>query len=445
MTYQNVFDALNSTVWAITPDKFDQISAFVNGLTSKETLDFALDADKHRAAQAQDGERTLSQRVGVTMNNGTATVPIRGTMMKRMNMFAEISGGTSTEMLTGALSEVGANKDIKRVVFRIDSPGGSAEGLTALRNAIRDLPQETVTIADDMMASAAYFVGSAADRVVATPDAMVGSIGTVVSRWDYSEAYEGAGIKQHIWRSGPYKALGHSSEPLTTNESKETQELVDRYFQNFVQVVAENRFNGNLEQAEAVADGRVYVGADAVTKNLVDEVMTVEELYADLDAKAADSEKLGVLEPAFADAQAKIESLEGENADLKTQIEQYHQKAVADKQAAAEQKANTFIEQLVEKGKIAAAADHSKLRANLVTNFEAYSEVFDLVPEGSAAPGSFTEATEPKADLDAKVAEAKANGIPVAYSPAEAKVYEDFKRTEGSTDKAKHYVKAYAE
>lgn len=450
MTYENIFDALNSTVWAIHPDKFEQISAFISGLTAKEAIDAAFEADERFPAAdfGDDEELGLYGELGIKIaSNGTAIVPIQGTMMKRMNMFSRLSGGTSTEMLTKAVHMLEADERVRRVAFHIDSPGGSVDGLSDLRDAIRGMSKPTVSLGDGMMASAAYFVGSAADKVYATKDALVGSIGVITSRWDYSEAYGEAGIKQHIWRSGPYKALGYPSEPLSTDESKETQRMVDSYFRNFVQVVAENRFNGNLEQAEALADGRVYVGAEAVTNNLVDGIKNIEEIEAELSAEATFEDKYNHLAAEYetavtslAEKDALIEAKDAKIADLVAQLE-------AQQTAALSEKADKFIAELIEDGKIAAAADHSALRENLVANFDAFSSVFAAVPKGIAAPGEVKPSTEatPTEAVEAKVAEAKAAGVPIALTEEEAEVYADFGRTEGTTDPFKHFVKGYHE
>lgn len=445
--HTNVLDALNSTYWAITPEKFEQISGFVGQIAAGSIVESAMklrEAEKQDEqalsalaaspgaatsqvfqgkVQADDQRDGLYYRIGVKVDRrGVARVPVHGTVMKRLSLFASLSGGTSTELLAAGVKMMAGDDRIKGVLFDVDSPGGSVEGLSELSAAIRALGKPSASYANDMMCSAAYWIGSAANKVFTSPDAIVGSIGVITSRWDYSEAYAEAGVKQKIWRSASYKALGYPSEPVSTAESKETQRMVDAYYANFTAAVQLHR-NLSDKEVAAVNDGRVYVGSEAVNMKLADDVKTYDEATEAVASAVESGDFKAAYEGVSADFKAYQEATASALAAKDARIAELEAQIAEGEKAAAAEKADAFIASLVADRKVATvvfsnkeSAEYKKLHGQLVANYDDVTALYGFVPKGAAGPAATLE----EADEAPSTANAKAEAIQKAAAEGKA-------------------------
>lgn len=183
---------------------------------------------------------------------------------------------------------------VHAIVLSIDSPGGSALGLCELSDAIFAArgTKPITAVARGQMASAAYFIGSAADRIVAAREAMVGSIGTVLTVYDWSKFDEELGIREIeiVSSQSPKKR-----PDATTEEGRaQLQSMVDEYGGIFVEAVARNRGVGVDMVLADFGQGDVLVGARAVEAGLVDELGTVNDVIAGF---AASHSRGGSMDP----------------------------------------------------------------------------------------------------------------------------------------------------
>ncbi len=167
-----------------------------------------------------------------------------------------------------------SDPNVRAVVLRINSPGGSASASQALYDQIRRLRdggKKVVVHFADVATSGGYYVGAAGDRIVAQPTTITGSIGVIIVALDLRGLYEKIGIRERVIKSGPYKDILSTSRDLTREEEAILQKLVSDTLDQFVKVVVEGR---NLPEAEVrrIADGRIFSGAEARTLKLVDEL-----------------------------------------------------------------------------------------------------------------------------------------------------------------------------
>jgi signal peptide peptidase SppA len=214
------------------------------------------------------------------MKGSTAVIPILGPLAKKMNLFTAISGGTSYEMLQKNIQEALDDKKVKDILFDVDSPGGSVDGLFDLADFMlgcRD-KKPMRALANGMMTSAAYLLGSSANEVMATSASIVGSIGVITAHYDYSKAQEMQGVKKTYLYSGRYKAMGHDSEPLTDEARKYIQSQLDHYYTMFVDAVAENRGVDKDTVLSKMADGKIFIGEQAMEGGLIDGIGTFDKL-----------------------------------------------------------------------------------------------------------------------------------------------------------------------
>lgn len=142
--------------------------------------------------------------------------------------------------------------------------------------------KRVVAVADQLMASAAYYLGASAEELVVTPSGEVGSIGVYMVHFDWSGAFEDAGVRATIIRAGARKAEGNPYEPLPEEAVAHFQSLIDDYHDLFIQAVARGRGVSAATVRESFGQGRTYTAQRAVERGMADRVATIEEVVRDL-------------------------------------------------------------------------------------------------------------------------------------------------------------------
>jgi capsid assembly protease len=155
------------------------------------------------------------------------------------------------------------------------------------------------------MASAAYWIGSAADKIYISGDTVeVGSIGVVAAHVDVSRLEENFGVKVTEITAGKYKRIASAHAPLSDEGRSSIQDKVDQIYGVFVEDVAKHR-NVSVERALEMADGKLFIGRKAVDVGLVDGIATLEEIITDLKEDHMTREEFAAKFPA--DYQAILE------------------------------------------------------------------------------------------------------------------------------------------
>jgi len=425
----NVLKVLDGSVWAITESGMDQIMHAIEGLEHKDVLDAAQveDATKNRGV-LEDKEYKYENDM-YEVNGSMATMPVYGKMFPRANMMTRLSGGTSTRKLGRAIDEVEEREDIDRVMMVFDSPGGSIQGLTNTARKIRNMETDTVAFAEGLMASAAYFVGSAADRVVASPDSMIGAIGSVAKIVSRAGKLEEEGYDVEVIRSAEKKAKPNPSEPIDEDSVKEVQKLVDAAHEQFVRQVATNLDLSEETVSNTMADGSVINGSEAEDTNFVDDVATIDEVMDEFEGSVESEESeesssaIQFLQNRYTELRERHEAVVEENQDLRSELSELR-----------EEKREQEIEQTVQSAiydeqKIAPGKE-DELRAQLENNFEGTKQMLDLMDEGSAAPSDSpqpeTERQDDPATEQEAVAALREQGVKVATDQEAAQTFENF-------------------
>jgi signal peptide peptidase SppA len=186
------------------------------------------------------------------------------------------------------LREAAARTDVHSIILSVDSPGGTVDGTQTLANAVREIGADkpVVTLAGGMMASAAYWIGSASSQIyIEDLTTTVGSIGVVATHVDISEAERVAGRKTTEVTAGKFKRIASNYSPLSSDGRASMQEQVDYLYSQFVSAVAANRGVSEEKVLSDMADGRVFIGQQAIDAGLVDGVSTLSQLVAQLNAQ----------------------------------------------------------------------------------------------------------------------------------------------------------------
>lgn len=257
--------------WAIEPDKLREIQAIYATHLRGEKIDIT-------ALEARLGRPLASEQQQYTVEpGGVAVLRMSGIIAPKANLFMQVSGGLSTQMATKQLESAVADQRVRSIVLAIDSPGGNVIGTPEMAAAVREMSaiKPIVTHSDGALASAAYWIGSAANAVyLSGPTVQAGSIGVVIDR-----AYNPASpVREESIVAGRYKRLTKSNEPLSDEARAIVQADVDYVYSLFVDQVAAFRDTTSDQVLERMADGRVFRGQQAIDAGLVDGVSTLDAL-----------------------------------------------------------------------------------------------------------------------------------------------------------------------
>ena len=214
-----------------------------------------------------------------TVQSGIAVIEMSGPVTKRPTCGSWLFGGCDSLSLRAAVRAADRDDAVKGILMVFDSPGGEVAGTSDLAADVRNAKKPTRAYVSDLCASAAYWVASACDSIHAGPTAIVGSIGTVLTVRDTSEAESRRGIKVHVVSTGPHKGAGAAGSEISDDHLAEFQRCVDGLNAEFVGAVAAGR-GISVEAAKKLADGRVHVGSEAVALGLIDGIASFDEILA---------------------------------------------------------------------------------------------------------------------------------------------------------------------
>lgn len=266
---ERVVSAITQQPWAITPEGLD----LVLGIAQRHI-------SNPQAVLASPTERRESGKI--RMRDGVAVLSVMGPIFPRADFFTEISGATSIETLALRLGEALAADDVKGIVLHIDSPGGQITGVHEFASQIFAArnTKPVVAYVSGMCASAAYWLGSAAQRVVADETAELGSIGVVCTWTDDKEARKSKGLTDYevVSSQSPHKRL----DPTSEKGRSALQRRLDEYADIFIADVAHHRGKRASTVAEQFGQGGMMLAAEAVKVGMADEIGSLEDVIAAL-------------------------------------------------------------------------------------------------------------------------------------------------------------------
>lgn len=180
---------------------------------------------------------------------------------------------TENAKLTDAIDALADDNDVKAVILRIDSPGGSVSGGESLHDAIARVAAKKPVIAvmGGVAASAGYMIATPAMRIFAHESTLTGSIGVLLEAPEFSGLLAKLGVDAQVIRSGPLKDEPSLTRPLSPAGHDVAQGLVDDMYDQFVGMVASGR-KLSVEKVREIGDGRPYTGRQALKLGLVDAI-----------------------------------------------------------------------------------------------------------------------------------------------------------------------------
>ncbi|MDF1563434.1 MAG: signal peptide peptidase SppA [Deltaproteobacteria bacterium] len=225
-------------------------------------------------AFAASQTRPLRLRPILTARPHVAVLSLRGLIVEGESR--PLPGGSRTvgdRTVAEALAELRKDERVKAIVLRIDSRGGSAHASDLIWHEVKRTAEKKPVIAwmENVAASGGYYIAAAAHEILAAPLCLTGSIGVIASLFDLSGVYERLGLRRELLARGDLAALGTTSRAPTEEELAHLDHQVGQLYQVFKERVAAGR-GLELEEVEAVAQGRVFTSERAKEHRLIDRV-----------------------------------------------------------------------------------------------------------------------------------------------------------------------------
>ncbi|MFQ5882633.1 MAG: signal peptide peptidase SppA, partial [Candidatus Methylomirabilales bacterium] len=190
---------------------------------------------------------------------------------------------TQSEEVVAQIRHHVENRTVRAFVIRINSPGGgvaASQEIYAELKKVRQIHGKPVVASlSTVGASGGYYIAAAADKIVANPGSITGSIGVIMQIPNLADLLQKVGIRSVVIKSGPYKDMASATRELTLQERHLLQRLIDDIHDQFIQAVVEGR-GLPRDKVEAVADGRILSGRQALGLGLVDQLGSLRDAIA---------------------------------------------------------------------------------------------------------------------------------------------------------------------
>lgn len=263
---KKAIQAVLSHHWAITEDALDTIASIAER-----------ESEYHHNLTALEAKlgRPLGNTMSASVRDGVAIIPVEGPLFAKANLMTEFSGATSYDVLARDFTQAIESEGVRAVMLSISSPGGEVEGASELAQLIRTKANETgkkvYAYIGGTGASAAYWIASAADKIVAADTAIVGSIG-VMAGYTVKDPKPGEKSYKFISSQSPYK----NASPENDAGASRIQANIDALAQVFIETVARNRNKKGEEAVQWTGQGAVFVASEAMSLGMIDAIGTFE-------------------------------------------------------------------------------------------------------------------------------------------------------------------------
>src|ERR1700691_1038498 len=190
----------------------------------------------------------------------------------------------SPQPVVGQLKKFADDSSIKAIILHVNSPGGGVAASEEIYREVKRIREEkkkrVVVSIETVGASGAYYIASASNKIYADNGSIVGSIGVIAEWVNYGDLLKWAKLKSIVFKTGEFKDTGNPARDLTPAEQAYMQSLIDNMFGQFVKAVADGR-GMKFDDVKAIANGKVWTGAQALDMKLIDNVGDFEAAVKD--------------------------------------------------------------------------------------------------------------------------------------------------------------------
>ncbi len=227
----------------------------------------------------------------VKTGDSISVISLNGVIGEEESSLGTSSSGITISDVKTLLNEAKSDPS-KALIIEINSPGGAVEPTQEIYDAIESFKKETGKKVYVWMrgeaASGGYYISCAADKIIAMPTTLTGSIGVIMELVNYEGLLEKIGVKEVVIKSGKFKDMGSPVREMTPQEKKMLQDIIDQTYQQFFSVV-ENARKIPASQLKEIAQGQVFTGIQAKKLHLVDAIgnfqFVVDTIKKDLNLK----------------------------------------------------------------------------------------------------------------------------------------------------------------
>ncbi|MBL8745956.1 MAG: signal peptide peptidase SppA [Phycisphaerae bacterium] len=203
--------------------------------------------------------------------------------------------GNSVDEIVSRLEKAEEDSAVRAVILRVNSPGGTVAASETLYNELHSFRERSkkpiVVSMAEMAASGGYYISLAADRVIAQPSSITGSIGVIIQTMNFSKGMAMIGIESRVVKSGPNKDIANPFEPIREDQYAVLQGTVNDFYESFRSLVRERRPGIDPSRFDTLTDGRIFTGRQALEAGLVDSVGDLREAFEE-------AKRLGMIERA---------------------------------------------------------------------------------------------------------------------------------------------------
>ncbi len=221
-------------------------------------------------------ETEIQRDEGFFICDKIAVIDIDGLLINKQKRGWMREGDNPVSLFVEKLDKVAADRRVRAVVLRINSPGGTVAASDIMYHSLREFKRKTgkpvVTCILGLGCSGAYYLACGSDGIVAQPGSVTGSIGTIMHTFSLAGTMEKIGVKAVAIKSGELKDLGSPLHDLSAEERKVLEGIVNEFFEQFVTVVDKGRKDIGEQRLRGLADGRVFTAEEAFQEKLIDRV-----------------------------------------------------------------------------------------------------------------------------------------------------------------------------
>jgi protease-4 len=231
-----------------------------------------LGQDEIRKISYRDYLRVPASGLGLDSGPRVALLVGEGAILSGDEPAFGEEGALYSRAFIRTIRSVAEDDGIRGVILRINSPGGDALASDEMLHELKALSRKkpVVVSMSDLAASGGYYIAMTGDRVLSYPDTLTGSIGVVFGKANLKGLYDKLGVRKEILTRGRFADIDSDYKPLTDAGREKLREGIEEIYRGFLQVVADGR-KRKVEQVRPLAEGRVWTGAQARDKGLVDE------------------------------------------------------------------------------------------------------------------------------------------------------------------------------
>ncbi|MBI1337105.1 MAG: signal peptide peptidase SppA [Phycisphaera sp.] len=271
-----------------TSDIINHQSSIINGFLLSFFLAFAAACSPITFTIGGDPLHNVLEKKVVSHDTGwtsdeVAIIDVSGMIYNSSESGLLGSGENPVGTLHEKLELAAKDVHIKSVILRLNTPGGTVTASDAMYREVMRFKQQThkpvVALCMDVTASGGYYLACAADRIVAYPTSVTGSIGVIVQTVSIKPALERWGVKAEAIVSGPNKETGSPLTVMTESQRQVLQSIVDNFYGRFKAIVTENRPNLATDKLAYITDGRVFTGDEALSLGIVDQLGDVYDAW----------------------------------------------------------------------------------------------------------------------------------------------------------------------